>query len=82
METIPTICPMSSEEDKALNQLDLDKSSEINLLIGPELGLEIEELADIDCSKIHLGPRTLRADTAAISAVGILQFLYGDMGNT
>jgi len=80
METIPTICLMSSEEENALNHLRTDKK-EINLIVGPEGGLAKNELQNTDCANVHFGPRTLRADTAAVSAVSVLQFLHGDMGD-
>lgn len=80
METIPTICLMSSEEDNAINHLKTEKN-EVNLIVGPEGGFSPEELLNIGGSMVHFGPRTLRADTAAVSAVSVLQFLHGDMGN-
>jgi 16S rRNA (uracil1498-N3)-methyltransferase len=54
-----------------------------HLLIGPEGGFTKEE---VDLAKgnkflvLSLGRRTLRAETAAISAVTLMQFLFGDMG--
>ncbi len=54
-------------------------SKQINLLVGPEGGWTEDELDNLNPMKAHLGARILRSDTAAISAVGILQFLFGDM---
>jgi 16S rRNA (uracil1498-N3)-methyltransferase len=53
-----------------------------NLLIGPEGGFDE---AEIDLAKqngfniVGLGPRILRTETAAVSALTVLQFQFGDM---
>lgn len=51
------------------------------LLIGPEGGWAAEELAAAraaGCRLITLGPRTFRADVAALIALAILQHVWGD----
>jgi len=52
------------------------------VLIGPEGGFSIAERDDIltlpDVVPISLGPRLLRADTAALSALALTQALIGD----
>ncbi|MBI1779313.1 MAG: 16S rRNA (uracil(1498)-N(3))-methyltransferase [Proteobacteria bacterium] len=52
------------------------------MLIGPEGGFadgELDDLAKLDfVSRVGLGPRVLRADTAAIAALSIWQALVGD----
>lgn len=57
-------------------------NSQIFVLIGPEGGFTKGE-ADIAVSKgliiVSLGKRILRAETAAISAVALIQFLLGDI---
>jgi 16S rRNA (uracil1498-N3)-methyltransferase len=56
--------------------------SPIHLLIGPEGGFSKEEVS-LAVSKglitASLGKRILRAETAAISAVALIQFLLGDI---
>lgn len=56
--------------------------SPIHLLIGPEGGFTKEEVS-LAVSKeliaVSLGKRILRAETAAISAVALIQFLLGDI---
>ncbi|AHE99535.1 16S rRNA (uracil(1498)-N(3))-methyltransferase [Thioalkalivibrio paradoxus] len=54
----------------------------ITLLVGPEGGLTPEERAgarDAGFLGLRLGPRILRTETAAITALTTLQLLYGDL---
>ena len=52
------------------------------LLIGPEGGFDESERAALTAhpatTAISLGPRILRADTAGVAALAILQTIYGD----
>ena len=52
------------------------------ILIGPEGGFceqEIKKIQSIESSiSVSLGPRILRAETAAISAISIWQSMLGD----
>jgi 16S rRNA (uracil1498-N3)-methyltransferase len=53
------------------------------LLTGPEGGLsprEIELAEQNGFTGIRLGPRVLRTETAALTALSIIQNLYGDLG--
>ena len=56
--------------------------SAISLLIGPEGGFDEEERAMIlrtpDVVRFSLGPRILRADTAAVAALALIQSHWGD----
>jgi 16S rRNA (uracil1498-N3)-methyltransferase len=55
----------------------------ILLILGPEGGFsdrEIEDARAAGCVVAGLGSRILRAETAAIAACTLAQFLYGDMG--
>jgi 16S rRNA (uracil1498-N3)-methyltransferase len=51
-------------------------------VIGPEGGFDAEERALLHrrprTSRIALGPRILRADTAAVAALAIVQAVAGD----
>ncbi len=53
-----------------------------SLLIGPEGGFAEEERAALkqrtNVARIALGPRILRADTAAVAALALLQAVLGD----
>lgn len=54
----------------------------IELLIGPEGGLSDEEAIvaqEVGFTPVHLGPRVLRTETAAVVALSILQSLWGDL---
>ena len=58
-------------------------SSRIALLIGPEggwSGRERQLFEECETRPVFLGPRTLRAETAALSAVLLVQYLWGDLG--
>ena len=56
---------------------------DITVFIGPEGGFSATELAlaaDRGIAVATLGPRILRAETAAVAALTILQSLWGDLG--
>ena len=66
-----------------LKKEDLTGSESIMLFIGPEGGFTDEEVTRAESSGYlirGLGPRTLRTETAGIMAVGIIQYLAGDLG--
>jgi 16S rRNA (uracil1498-N3)-methyltransferase len=53
------------------------------LVIGAEGGFTEEE-AEMARARgyttVHLGPRVLRAETAAVTALSLVQYLWGDLG--
>jgi len=52
-------------------------------VIGPEGGMtdgELRACREAGCQVVSLGPRVLRAETAAIAAVALIQHLAGDIG--
>jgi 16S rRNA (uracil1498-N3)-methyltransferase len=56
---------------------------QVKLLIGPEGGLseaEIAMTANYDFEQTLLGPRVLRTETAALTAITALQVRFGDLG--
>jgi 16S rRNA (uracil1498-N3)-methyltransferase len=57
-------------------------SDPLALLIGPEGGFSAEERATLlkrpNVVRISLGPRILRADTAAVAALAVIQAVAGD----
>ena len=60
----------------------LDAMQEATLLIGPEGGwspAELQRARDAGAFVTRLGPRRLRAETAAITAVSIITARFGDL---
>lgn len=54
----------------------------LTLCIGPEGGWsdrELELATSAGLTLVNLGPRILRTETAAIAAISVAQFLYGDL---
>lgn len=61
---------------------NLDKMDNVRVIIGPEGGFTDKELQIVTqhgFHKLRLGPRILRAETAAITAITSLQLLWGDL---
>jgi len=55
----------------------------VAFLVGPEGGFTPEEVALADAAHfraLSLGPRILRAETAAIAGMAVLQYQWGDLG--
>lgn len=53
-----------------------------SVLIGPEGGFSQQEITlalDAGCKPLNLGPRILRTETAAVAALSVVQFEYGDL---
>jgi len=62
--------------------LPQDKTTQnVALLIGPEGGLDEDEIAQAitnGFSPLTLGPRVLRTETAPVAAISLVQYLWGD----
>jgi len=66
-----------------LGQLSVPAGGSLSLLIGPEGGLTSEEVAQARARGFQvatLGPRILRAETAALAALALVQHRWGDLG--
>jgi 16S rRNA (uracil1498-N3)-methyltransferase len=68
----------------AMQPLKADlKPEQVTLLIGPEGGLTEQEIAfamdRFQFQPLQIGPRVLRTETAALAALSILQFAWGDL---
>lgn len=70
---------MAAENGSAFSGNSLEK---VAILIGPEGGFSSRELGLVNrmdsVIKARLGPRILRADTAAVAAISLWQNEYGD----
>ena len=69
----------------SLNSIPLPTQWEgsLSLLVGPEGGWSEAEIAEAEkreCQRVSLGPRILRAETASIAGLAILQSRLGHMG--
>ena len=59
-----------------------EPATKVCLLIGPEGGFSASEYDDAEVAgfkAVSLGPRVLRTETAALSAISIAQSLWGDL---
>ncbi len=58
------------------------QTDRVRLLIGPEGGLseaEIEQASEANYTEVLMGPRVLRTETAALTAITALQCKFGDL---
>jgi len=59
------------------------KPTRIALMVGPEGGLNPEEITAAQAAgfmPVALGPRVLRTETAPVAAIALCQWLWGDIG--
>lgn len=75
-------CDEDSAAKSPLAALQGVKARELCVLVGPEGGFSEEErrtlLARANVVQLSLGPRILRADTAAVAALALVQTVCGD----
>ena len=74
--------PSASVEGHPLSTLGGTRPATASLIVGPEGGwssTEIEAAVRAGCVPVTLGRRTLRADAIPIVAIGLLQFVWGDL---
>jgi 16S rRNA (uracil1498-N3)-methyltransferase len=72
-----------AEGGSALGSVGPSPAGGYAAVIGPEGGLTPEEVSACEAAgfaRVALGPRTLRAETAAIVSVALLQARHGDLG--
>lgn len=70
------------EPTSKTNFRDITFNQSVRLIIGPEGGFSEKDLSQLDlieCKNVKVGPRILRTETAGLSAISILQSLYGDI---
>jgi 16S rRNA (uracil1498-N3)-methyltransferase len=79
-------CDEAADVESPLRALQSHPKAEggVDILIGPEGGFAEEERATLLRQplllRLSLGPRILRADTAAVAALGLVQATLGDWG--
>ena len=64
---------------------DLTPAEGLLLLVGPVGSFEpseVKRLQEAGFTRVSLGPRILRSETAAIAAVALAQALWGDLGSS
>ncbi len=75
-------CDESEESQNPLVALRQITQGPVSLLIGPEGGFSQDERSLLrshaNVTPIPLGPRVLRADTAAVAAIAVIQATIGD----
>ncbi len=82
-ERLLVFCDEEAEQASPLDALaDARGDGGVGLLIGPEGGFEDDERAAVlsvpRVLRLSLGPRILRADTAAVAALTLIQATLGD----
>ncbi len=84
-QTLFVFCDEKAETANPFNSLSGHVASHVSLIIGPEGGFdEVERqliLSAPNVVRLSLGPRILRADTAAVAALTIVQAALGDWNN-
>jgi 16S rRNA (uracil1498-N3)-methyltransferase len=75
-------CDEESAEKSPLQELQSVSARNLAVLVGPEGGFSEDErrvlLARENVIRLSLGPRVLRADTAAVAALALVQSACGD----
>jgi 16S rRNA (uracil1498-N3)-methyltransferase len=75
-------CDESAETNNPLAALRALETDRIGLIVGPEGGFSDAERRTLHAlpfvTAIPLGPRILRADTAAVAALAVIQATIGD----
>ena len=77
------LSPAAAASVAAIAERLVGNAAGVELLIGPEGGLEAAEVAaavNAGFEPASLGPRVLRTETAGIAALALLQALAGDLG--
>jgi 16S rRNA (uracil1498-N3)-methyltransferase len=82
-ERLLVFCDEDAEQANPVEALRLAPPHEgVSVLIGPEGGFDPTERASIGrlakVVRLSLGPRILRADTAAVAALALTQAVWGD----
>ena len=81
-ERLLVFCDENAAPGDGVALLRTHRASSLAVLVGPEGGFDPHEreaiLAVPDVARVSLGPRILRADTAAVAALALVQATLGD----
>ena len=76
-------CYENEEQQTLKETLQATNAAKASALIGPEGGFTLDEAQAIEQAggrSVTLGPRILRAETAAIASLSVIQYELGDLG--
>jgi 16S rRNA (uracil1498-N3)-methyltransferase len=79
----PGVLLWEEESSRRLRDLTLGPAGTVSLLVGPEGGLTVEEAElarQAGATSVTLGPRVLRAETAAVVGAALVLARLGDFG--
>ena len=74
--------PSAAVDARPVSALGGNRPASATIVVGPEGGWsagEIDSAVRAGCVPITLGRRTLRADAVATVAIGVLQYVWGDL---
>jgi 16S rRNA (uracil1498-N3)-methyltransferase len=81
-EEVKFICYEADRGGGLLDCLSQPRPAGVRVLIGPEGGFTPEEVTqarETGFQVVSLGPRRLRVETAALTAVALIQYAWGDL---
>lgn len=73
---------LAPESGSSIADLAERPPESVAIVVGPEGGFSPKELAALEATNVRracLGPRILRSETAAIAALSVVQYLWGDL---
>lgn len=75
------IVPWENAESVKMSDLKVKypSVSDVGILIGPEGGISENEIEECAAHPVTLGPRILRAETAAVTSAALAMALWGDI---
>ena len=82
-QTEIVFCYENEDETTVKSCLQAARGKRLILLVGPEGGFTLEEAEKVQAAggkAVTLGPRILRAETAAVAAITVAQYENGDLG--
>lgn len=81
-EEVKLLCYEADRGGGLVSCLNRPRPQGVRVLIGPEGGFttdEVREAREAGFQVVSLGPRRLRVETAALTAMALLQYAWGDL---